>query len=78
MMDHVEKKPKSRTPHDNEKKNQGTNTAEKEDATDSTATETTAAFTLVCESKWGDYTTEGLAETTTLNDQIYVFGKDNG
>ena len=57
------------------KKNQGTTAADKEDDTPySTATETTAAFTSVCESEWYDYTAEGLAETTTLNYQTYVFG----
>ena len=56
-------------------KNQVTTTAEKEDDADSTATVTTAAVTSVCESGWGDDSTEVLAETTTLNDQIYVFGK---
>ena len=70
---HVGKEPKSRTQQDNMKKNQGTNTAEKEDDTDSTATKTTAAFTSVCESEWGDYTTEELVETTILNDQTYVY-----
>ena len=29
----------------------------------------------VCESEWNDYIAEGLAEITTLNNQIYVFGK---
>ena len=53
-------------------------TAEKEDDTDSAATVTTAAVTSVCVSEWGDDITEGLAETTALNDQIYVFGKDDG
>ena len=47
----------------------------KEDDTDSTATVTTTAVTSVCDSEWNDYITEGLAETTTLNNQIYVFGK---
>lgn len=51
-------------------KNQVTTTAEKEDDADSTATVTTAAVTSVCESGWGDDSTEVLAETTTLNDQI--------
>ena len=72
----VGKEPKNRTQHDNMNKNQGKNTAEKED--DAAATKTTAAFTSVCESEWDDYTTEGLAETTTLNGQAYIFGKDDG
>ena len=42
--------PRMRTHHEDKKKNQVTTTAEKEDDTDSTATKTTAAFTLVCES----------------------------
>ena len=50
-------------------------TAEKEDGTYSRATMITAAFTSVCVSEWGNYI---LAEITTLNDQIYVFGKDDG
>ena len=49
--------------------------AEKEDDADSTATTTTAAATSVFESEWDDYMTEGLAETTTSNEWIYVFGK---
>ena len=56
-------------------KHQVTTPSRKKDDTDSTATVTTAAFTSVCESEWDSYTTEGLAETTTLNDQIHVFGK---
>ena len=68
----VGKEPKSRTQNDNMNRKQGTSTAKKEDDTDSTATETTADFSSVCESKWDDYTTEGLVETTTLNDQTYV------
>ena len=36
---------------------------------------TTTAVTSVCELEWNNYITEGLAATTTLNDQIYVFGK---
>ena len=59
-------------------KNQVTTKAEKEDEADSTATLTTVAFTSVCESEWDNDITEGLAETTALNDQIYVFGKDDG
>ena len=39
---------------------------------------TTTAVTSVCELEWDDYITEGLAEITTLNDQVYVFGKDDG
>ena len=58
------------------RKNQVTTTAEKKDDTDSTATVTTAAFTSVCESEWDDDITERLARTTTLNNQIYVFGKN--
>ena len=38
---------------------------------------TTAAFTPVYESEWDDGIKEGLAETTTLKNQIYVFGKDD-
>ena len=56
-------------------KNQVTTSAEKKDNTNSTVIETTAAFTSVCESEWENYTTEGLAETTTLNNQTYAFGK---
>ena len=67
---HVRKDPKSRTQHNNMKKNQGTNITEKEVDTDSTATETTAACTSVCGLEWDNYTTEGLSETTTLNNQI--------
>ena len=51
-------------------KHQVTTPSRKKDDTDSTATVTTAAFTSVCESEWDDITTEGLAETTILNDQI--------
>ena len=47
-------------------KNQVITSAEKEDGTDSTATETTAAFTSVCESECDDYTTEGLVDTRVL------------
>ena len=36
-------------------KNQVITSAEKEDGTDSTATETTAAFTSVCETEWDGY-----------------------
>ena len=53
-------------------KHQVTNPSKKEDGTDSTATVTTAAVTSDCESEWNDYITERLAETTTLNDQIYL------
>ena len=71
--------PSTRSRHEDKRKNQVTTTAEKEDDTDSTATVTTAVFTSVCESEWDDDITEGLAETTTLNDQIiYVFGKEDG
>ena len=52
-------------------------TGEKEDDTDSTATMTTSAFTSVSESEWEEYIREGLAGTTILNNQVYVFGKDN-
>ena len=69
------KEPKKRTHHNNMKKNQGTTASDKEDDTDSTSTKITAAFTSVCESEWENYTTEGLAETTTLNNQTYAFGK---
>ena len=41
----VGKEPKSRTQHDNMKKNQLTTIAEKEDNTNSTATNTTTTFT---------------------------------
>ena len=64
-----------RTGHEDKRKNQVTNTADKEDDTDSTATVTTTAFTSICGSEWDDDAVEGLAETTILNDQIYVFGK---
>ena len=57
------------------RKNQVTATAEKEDDTDSTATVATVAFTSICESEWDDDITEQLAGTTTLNNQIYIFGK---
>ena len=56
-------------------KHQVTTPSRKEDDIDSTATVTTTAVTSVCESEWNSYITEGLAETTTLNDQIYVFGR---
>ena len=36
---------------------------------------TTTAFASVCEPEWDDGITEGLTETTTLNNQIYVFGQ---
>ena len=36
---------------------------------------TTATFASGCGSEWDDDIIEGLAEPTTLNDQIYVFGK---
>ena len=58
-----------------QRKNQVTITADKEDNTDSTATVTTATFASGCGSEWDDDIIEGLAEPTTLNDQIYVFGK---
>ena len=64
-----------RTDYKDNRKNQVTTTADNEDNTDSTATVTTAAFTSVCGSEWGDNTIEGLAEPSTLNNQIYVFGK---
>ena len=67
-----------RSCHKDKRKNQVTTTAEKEDDTDSTATLTTAAFTSVCESEWDNDITERLAETTTSNDEIYVFGKKDG
>ena len=56
-------------------KHQVTTPSRKEDNTDFTATETTTDVNSVCESEQNDYITEGLAETITLNDQIYVFGK---
>ena len=56
-------------------KHQVTTPSRKEDDTNSTATVTTAAFTSDGELEWDDYITEGLAETTTLNDQVHVFGK---
>jgi len=67
--------PSMRSYHEDKRKNQVTATAEKEDDTDSTATVATAAFTLVCESEWDDDIAERLSETTTLNNQIYVFGE---
>ena len=57
------------------KKNQVTTSAKMEDDTESIDTETTSAFTSECESKWDNCTTEGLAETATLKNQTYVFGK---
>ena len=67
--------PRMRTYHEDKRKNQVTTAAEKEDDADSTATVTTTAFTSVCESEYDNDITEGLAETTALNNQIYVFGK---
>ena len=67
-----------RSRHEGKKKNQVTTTAEKEDDTDSTGTVTTAAFTSVCELESDDDITKQLAGTTTSNNQIYVFGKDDG
>ena len=64
-----------RTDHEDNRKNQATTTVDKEDNADSTATVTTAVFTSICGSELGDDATEGLAEPTTLNDQICVFGK---
>ena len=64
-----------RSRHKDKRKNQVTTTAEKEDDTDSTATVTTAAFTSVSELEWDDDISEKKAETTTLNNQMYVFGK---
>ena len=52
--------PRTRTRHEDKKKNQVTTTVEKEDDIDSTATQTTAAFTSVCELEWDEYITEGL------------------
>ena len=50
--------------------------AEKEDAADSSATTTSVVATSVFELEWEDYeVTEGLVETTTPNEQIYVFGE---
>ena len=66
---------KIRARHEDKRKNQVTITADKEDDTDSTATVTTATFASGCGSEWDDDIIEGLAEPTTLNDQIYVFGK---
>ena len=63
----VGKEPRTRTQHDNMKKNQGTTTAEKEDDTDSTATKTTATFTSNCKLDWDDYTDDRITEETTLN-----------
>ena len=51
---------------------QVTTSAGKKDNTDSTVTKTTAASTSVRESEWDHYTTEGLAETTKLNNQTYL------
>ena len=56
------KEPKSRTQHDNTKKNQGTTTAKKEDNTDSTTTKTTETFTSNCELDWDDYMDDGMTE----------------
>ena len=61
--------------HEDKRKNQVTTTSEKEDDTDSTATVTTAPFTSVCELEWDNDIAERLTETTSLNGQIYVFGK---
>ena len=49
--------------------------AEKEDDIDYTVTTTTAAATSVFGSEWEHYVTEGLAETTTLDEKIYIFGE---
>ena len=46
-----------------------------EDDADSIATMTTATFTSGNESEWEKDITEILTETTTANDQMYVFGK---
>ena len=53
-------------------------TAEKKDDTDSTTTVTTATATSVCILEWDNDITEVLAEITALNDQIYVFEKNDG
>ena len=70
--------PSMRSRHKDKNENQVTTTGEKEDNTDSTAIVTTSAFTTGCEMEWGDDITERLAETTTSNNQIYVFGNDDG
>ena len=70
--------PRMRSRQEEKRENQVTTTAEQEDNTDAKVTMTTEAFTSICESEWGDDIAEGLAETTTLNNQIYVFGKDDG
>ena len=67
-----------RTRHEDKRKSQVTITAEKEDDIDSAVTVTTSAVALVCGSEWDDSIIEGLAETTALNHQIYVFEKDDG
>ena len=72
---HVEKEPRHRTHHENMKRSQEISTTEKEDNADSTATTTTAAATLVFRSEWEYNVTEGLAETTTPDEQICVFGE---
>ena len=51
-------------------KNQVTTLAGKEDDTNSTATQTTATFTLCCESEWGDFTSDGVMESRTLRGTI--------
>ena len=56
------------------KKKQGTITAEKEDATDSTANKTIATFTSSCESEWDEYTVDGMMEPSTLSNHAYGFG----
>ena len=49
--------------------------AEKENDTDSTATVTTAAATLVSTSEWDDDIVATLESSTTWNEQIYVLRK---
>ena len=49
--------------------------AEKENDTDSTATVTTAAATLVSASEWDDDIVATLESSTTWNEQIYVLRK---
>ena len=49
--------------------------AEMEDDTDPTATATTATATLFNASEWDDDIIATLENSTTLNGQIYIFGK---
>ena len=56
-------------------KYQVTTLSGKEDGTNSTATITTTAFTLSCESEYDEYSCDVMMEPRTLSDHTYGFGR---